>query len=268
MTENNREKIEDKIIDGNLENIKFRNKLFVRVGSKDRYFKNVDFSHTYFEHCYFRKCTFDNCNFNGCKFINSNFVGSSFPGSQFEYATFDKTIVDNDILYNNSPSSDNLTLKFARTLRVNYQALGDAESANKAIRIELRATKEHLYDAWKSNKAYYRQKYSGWKRIGMFFSWFYFKIQEFIWGNGEIPWYLLRTGLLIWLGMTAIDGIVFKDTLNIKDYWVSFIEMPAIFFGIEKPKDYSNLYLSSITLYRLIGFALFMSIILKRFNRR
>jgi len=49
---------------------------------------------------------------------------------------------------------------------------------------------------------------------------------------------------------------------------VSFTEMPAVFFGLEKPKDYSNIYLSSITIYRLVGFALFMSIILKRFNRR
>ena len=268
MEESNRERFEDKIIDSNLDNNQFHNKLFVRVGAKDKHFKNVDFSHTYFEHSYFRNCTFDNCNFNGCKFINSNFIGSSFPGSQFEYSSFDKTIIDNDILSNNCPSNDNLSLKFARSLRINYQGLGDAESANKAIKIELLSTKKHLCDSWKSNKVYYRKKYTGLKRYEMFFKWFDFKFQEFIWGNGEMPWYLLRTGLLIWLGMTFTDGILFKNSYNLKDYWESFIEMPAVFLGNTKPETYTDFYLSLITIIRLIGIALFMSIIIKRFNRR
>ena len=52
-------------------------------------------------------------------------------------------------------------MKFARTLRMNYQQLGFAESVNKAIQIELQATEIHLYKAWRSNEAYYRKKYAG-----------------------------------------------------------------------------------------------------------
>lgn len=268
MEKSNREKIEDQIINENIENISFHNKLLIRIGAKDKHFKNINFGHTYFEHCYFRNCTFENCNFNGCKFINSNLTGSSFPGCQFEYSFFDKTLIDNDILSNNCPSLDNLTLKFARTLRTNYQSLGDSESVNKAIKIELSATKVHLHDSWYSNKAYYRKKYSGWKRAKMCLKWLDFKIQEFVWGNGEMPWYLLRTGFFVWLLMTIVDGIVFKKSFNLLEYWNSFLVMPSVFLGIEKPINYSNLYLSLIALCRLIGIALFMSIILKRFNRR
>lgn len=268
MTDSHREKIEDKIIESDLNKSNFHNKIFLRIGSKGRTFSEVDFSHTYFEHCYFRKCVFNSCNFNGCKFINCNFTGSSFPGSEFDYAIFDKTIIENEILDNNCPSEDNLTLKFARALRINYQGIGDSESVNKAIRIELRATKIHLYDAWKSKKAYYRKKYHGWDRFKMFISWINFKFQELIWGNGENIWHLFRTGFFIWVAMTSIDVIYFKNPVLLTDYWESFAEAPTIFFGISSPVQYSKLYLSFIVLVRLIGFALFMSIILKRFNRR
>jgi hypothetical protein len=268
MTDNHREKIEDKIIESDLNKTSFHNKLLVRIGSKGKKFSEVDFSHTYFEHCYFRNCVFNSCNFNGCKFINCNFTGSSFPGSKFEYALFDKTIIENDILDNNCPSNENLTFKFARALRINYQGIGDSESVNKAIRIELKATKIHLYDSWKSKKAYYRSKYQGWDRLKMFISWINFKFQEFIWGNGENLWYLFRTGFFIWVAMTTLDVIYFKNPVLLTDYWKSFIEAPTIFFGVTSPEQYPKLYLSLIVLVRLVGFALFMSIILKRFNRR
>ena len=47
-------------------------------------------------------------------------------------------------------------MRFARTLRMNYQQLGDARAANKAIEIE--ATEIHLHKAWSSKQSYYRSK--------------------------------------------------------------------------------------------------------------
>jgi len=268
MTDSNRERIEDKIFESDQKDISFHNKLFIRIGSKGKTFSGINFSHTYFEHCYFRNCVFNSCDFNGCKFINCNFSGSSFPGSKFEYALFEKTIIDNDVLDNNCPSNENLILKFARTLRMNYQSIGDSESVNKAIRFELKATKIHLYDSWNSNKAYYRNKYKGWERFKMFLAWLNFKFQEMMWGNGENPWYLLRTCLLVWVIMSVVDVCYFKNSILLSDYWESFTEVPAIFFGTSSPEKYSKLYLSMIVLIRLIGFSLFISILLKRFNKR
>lgn len=268
MNPSGRERFEDKIIDIDLDSNDYHNKHFIRVGSKKRTFKNVNFSHTYFENCYFRDITFDSCDFNGCKFINCNFQGSKFPGSKFDYATFEKTFIDSEILDYNCPSWNNVTLKFARSLRINYQGIGESESVNKAINIELKAIKEHLHESWKSKSTYYRTKYKGWNRIKMFFKWLWFKFQDFIWGNGENPIKLIRTGLILWIGFSLIDTFYFRDSNKVSEYFNSFIQTPSVFMGVKKPTEYSNFYITLITIIRFIGFALFTSIIIKRFNRR
>lgn len=268
MKESGREKIEDRIIDYDLDSNNFHHKHFVRVGCKDQNFKKVAFNHSYFENCYFRNITFDSCDFNGCKFVNCNFLGSTFPGTKFDYATFEKTYIDSEILDTNCPSYNNLILKFARTLRVNFQGIGESESVNKAIRIELRATKEHLFESWNSKKAYYRNKYKGIDRVKMFIKWSYFKTQDFIWGNGESPFKLIRTGFFCWLSISIIDTLLFKNPNLLSDYSNSFFDTPSIFMGIKKPINYPNFYLTFITILRFIGFSLFTSIIIKRYNRR
>ena len=116
-----------------------------------------------------------------CKFL----TGLKFTGCKFDYANFERTIIEGDVLDNCCPGWDNLKLKFARTLRVNFQQLGDSELANKAIKVELDATEIHLKKSWHSNESYYRKKYCGWKRVGKFFEWLKFQILDFIWENGE-----------------------------------------------------------------------------------
>lgn len=268
MIESGREKIEDKIFNTDLTAENLHNKYFIRVGSKYKTFDKVNFSHSYFENCYFRNIKFDTCDFNGCKFINCNFQGSSFPGSKFDYATFDKTFIDSEILDNNCSSYNNLTLKFARTLRMNYQGIGDAESVNKAIKIELKATERHLYEAWKSKAVYYRNKYKGWDRFRMFLEWLIFRTQDWVWGNGESPLKLFRTGLIFWVLISIIDTFFFKNPNSVSDYFSSFCSSPSIFMGIDKPQNYPDLYLTFIAIVRFIGFALFTSMLIKRFNRR
>jgi hypothetical protein len=268
MKESGRVKIEDKIIDSDMDSINFNHVYFIRIGSKNQNFKKIAFCHSYFENCYFRNIVFDSCDFNGCKFINCNFQGSSFPGSTFEYATFEKTYIDSEILDNNSPSHNNLILKFARTLRVNYQGIGESEAVNKAIKIELNATKEHLYESWNSKKAYYRKKYKGIERFEMFLKWVSFKLLDIIWGNGESPIKLLRTSFIWLIAISFIDTIFFKNYNLLPDYFDSILSTPSIFMGINKPHSYPELYLSIITVSRFIGFALFTSIIIKRYSRR
>ena len=271
MIESGRKKIEDKIFSESISNEEYHNHLFIRIGSKKKTFENIDFSHTYFEHCYFKNCFFNSCNFTGCKFTNSNFSGSSFSGCKFEYAQFDKTLVDDDIL-DNCPGYDNLKLKFARMLRINFQSLGNADAANKAIQIELKATEIHLKKEWTSNEAYYNKKYQNIKRVSSFFEWSFFILFQFIWGNGESLVKLLRMGFIIWCVMALIDSLYFRDFININTFWdslcSSFWRMPEIFFNIENPQEYSKLYLSAIVALRLVGFGLFMSILIKRFNKR
>ena len=61
---------------------------------------------------------------------------------------------------------------------MNYQQLGDAKSANKAIGVELQATKQHLSKACWSKERYYRNKYKGWRRFWVSLEFFEFNSQK------------------------------------------------------------------------------------------
>lgn len=221
-----------------------------------------------FEVCYLRGCVFDSCDFTGCRFSGSNFHGSTFSGCKFDYAWFERTLIDDSILNTGCPGPENLKLKFARTLRMNYQQIGDAQSANKAIKIELEATQLHLYKAWRSAESYYRKNYTGWNRLKVFGQWLNFRTLDIVWGNGESPWKLLRTAGIV-VGAVSIIHATFFDDWRLVDNYISAIrKAPQVFFGTVTPATYPTWYLTIIMVTRLIMFGFFMSIVIKRFNRR
>lgn len=268
LTDSNRIHQVDKKFDDDVSNSKFLNHLFLRLVAKDKKFTNVDFKYSIFDTCYLRGCKFDSCDFTGCRFVGTSLHGAKFSSCKFDYSTFERTFVDSYILDTECPGHENLKMRFARTLRMNYQQLGDSESANKAIGIELQATEIHLHKTWHSNESYYRRKYTGLKRFEAFLEWSRFKFLDFIWGNGESPLKLLRAALIIFLTMSLIDVWKFKDPQRIGSYLQSFIEAPQVFLGTLSPSYYSSLYLTVVLFIRLVAFGFFMSIIIKRFNRR
>jgi len=250
-------------------NTSFRNYFFQRLVAKEVRFEDVDFTYTIFDMCYLRKCKFMNCDFTGCRFVASSLYGSSFEGCVFDYSIFERTLVDGDILNVAFPGHENLKLKFARTLRMNFQSLGDSDSTNKAIKMELAATMEHLWKCWHSSESYYRQKYSGWKRVETFLSWVNFKLWDYVWGNGESLWKLGRAIAVLLLIVTVTDvHLMSKDGLMLPSYMDSLWHAPAVFFGIKSPAEYPEIYLAFILAARLLAVGLFLSIIIKRFNRR
>jgi hypothetical protein len=72
--------------------------------------------------------------------VNTQFSGAKFSGCKFDYATFEKTLIDARVLDTECPGLENLKMRFARSLRTNFQQLGDADAVNKAMRVELSAT--------------------------------------------------------------------------------------------------------------------------------
>ncbi|MBT0338968.1 pentapeptide repeat-containing protein [Morganella morganii] len=268
IQDSGREKLSDKRFDSEVVRKTFVKKLFERLVALNIEFKNVNFSYCIFDAAYIRKCSFQDCNFTGCRFLNCNLIGSSFSGCKFDYATFDKTYIDNDILESGCPGPDNLRLKFARSLRLNYQQIGDSKSANKAIAIELQATGEHLHKAWKSKESYYRKKYKGFDRFKMFGEWVEFKALDLIWGNGESALKLFRAVIVI-LCIIALHHVLdYGDPKLLSSYFDALAISPQIFLGILHPPQYSASFLTIVILVRLIMFGFFMSIIIKRFNRR
>ena len=263
-----RKTLTDQSIIDNMTGEQFTNKLFIRLVSKDKTFRKVDFKYCIFDQAYLRKCKFIDCDFTGAKFQNSNLLGSTFEGCKFAYSSFDKTLIDDNILQKSCPSEENLKIKFARALRVNFQQLGDAKSANIAISIELQATEEHLYKSWHSNEFYYRRKYTGLERIKAFIEWLNFKILDYTWGNGESTWKLIRSVSIILIFITVWDTAKYGKIDSLSSYFSSLIISPQILFGVIEPLHYSKAYLTLIYVIRLILFGFFMSIIIKRFNRR
>lgn len=268
LSESNRRDATDKKFDSNVTDCKFLNYLFVRLVAKKRHFTNVDFRFSIFDTCYLRDCTFDSCDFTGCRFVGTNLHGSCFSGCKFDYANFERTIVDSGILASECSPHENLKMRFARTLRMNFQQIGDAKAVNIAIGVELQATGIHLHKCWNSSESYYRKKYMKWKRVRVFLEWLEFKVLDFTWGNGESTVKLLRAITVLLALVTINDALVFRDPVLLKSYAEAMVEAPQIFVGTLVPTHYSAAYLTTIVFFRLVTFGFLMSIIIKRFNRR
>lgn len=267
LTDSGRREQKDRKFSADVQGGAFTNFLFVRLVAKGRRFTNVDFRYAIFDSCYLRACSFDQCDFTGCRFLNSNLHQSTFSGCKFDYAVFERTLVSSEVLDNSCPGPENLKQRLARTLRMNFQQLGDSVAVNKAIHVELEATESHLRKAWNSRESYYRSKYKGWDRFRSFLQWCEFRLLDFIWGNGESTWKLLRTVVVILFLVALVDLIRFRDYSKPGDYTTALCVAPQLLLGTEESKN-GGLYLAFLMTIRLIVFALFMSVVIKRFNRR
>lgn len=247
----------------------FKFKVFIRLNAKKITFKNVSFMHSILDSCYFNSCVFDSCDFTGCRFLGSNLHQSAFTGCTFDFATFERSQIDDDILVSEAPKEENLRMRFARTLRMNYQQIGDAKAVNKAISLELEATSIYLYKSWKSDETYYRKKYIGLiSGLIQFAKWLEFRVLDFIWGNGESILKLLRSIFLCVIVIATYNSNVFGNPLNIGFYWSSLKIAPAVFLGIISPPTFTVTALSVIAGTRFVSIALLTALLVKRFSRR
>lgn len=265
LPQSQRAELKDKYVPSDVKNSNWGNILFLRLVAKKRKFVSVDFTYAIFDNCYLRDSRFEECNFTGSKFVGCNLHGAVFDGCKFDYAIFERTIIDDAILDVGCPGAENLRMRFARTLRVNYQQIGDAEGANKAIRTELEATGTHLKKAWQSNESYYRRKYAGINRVKMFMRWVAFTALDRVWGNGESLWRLSQFVGVSLLGIAVLQ-LLFVDSAT--DVLGALAKSPQIFLGVDVPAQMPPSVQAAIVFLRLVTFGLFMAILVKRFNRR
>jgi hypothetical protein len=243
-------------------------KVFIRLSAKGRKFKNIDFKYNIFDNCYLRNCVFESCDFTGNKFKDTNFYGATFDGCKFDYSTFERTLISKDILRVCCPGWENVKMKFARSLRVNFQEIGDAVATNEAIKVELSAEGEYLLKSWKSNETYYRSRFKGFKRVQQFMKWLGFKALDLIWGNGESVFKLIRSIIILFLIITLYDVLKFRDIMNISCYGPAFLKAFHVFFNVYSPMEYGKSMLALIAFLRLVMMGFFLSIIIKYFDRR
>jgi len=271
LKKGNREVITDFYVPHSIEDEPndLRFKVFIRLNAKGITFRNVSFLHCVFDGCYVNNCVFDSCDFTGCKFLGSNFHQTAFKGCNFIFSTFERCQIDDDILVSEAPREENLRMRFARSLRANYQQGGDAKAANRAINVELEATSKYLYKSWKSKETYYAEKYPGFiKSSTQFFKWIEFWILHFVWGNGESILKFARTIVIVLLLISIYDTCTNGNPLNLSEYWVNFTKSPSVFLGVSKANGFSINALSIITVTKFISFALLTTLLVKRFARR
>ncbi|WP_250476117.1 MULTISPECIES: pentapeptide repeat-containing protein [unclassified Caballeronia] len=270
LQKGNREVITDHYFAANVEKEakRFRYKVFVRLNAKEIAFKRVSFEHCVFDGCYLNTCVFDTCDFTGCRFIGSNFHQTAFIGCKFDYATFERCHIDHDILRSEAPRAENLRMRFARSLRMNYQQVGDAKAVNQAISLELQATSTYLLKSWSSKESYYQKKFGGWKRFPQLVKWADFWILDFIWGNGESVWNLLRTIMLVLVLVAVYDTARNGSLLHVDDILTALCNAPGEFLGIIPPRNFSPLFLDCIVASRFVTIALLTAMLVKRFGRR
>ncbi len=271
LKKGNREQIVDYYVAKNLnaENADFSYKILTRLNAAKRTtFNKVSFVHAVFDGCYFNQCLFDSCDFTGARFVGCNFHQTSFAGCKFAYATFERCQIDDDILSKEAPLEDNLRMRFARTLRMNYQQIGDAKAVNRAISFELQATESYLYKSWASGETYYREKYRGVVIARQLWRWVCFRILDFVWGNGESTRKLLRSFLLAFVIIGLSEGATGANPWDAHAYLLGLQHAPAIFFGVAGAGSFGPTAASIITAARLVGMALLTAILIKRLGRR
>lgn len=118
-------------------------------------------------------------------------------------------------------------------------------------------------------KSYYRSHHSGaLLRTLAFLEWLKFKTLDFVWGNGENLFRLIRSVFIVVALMTILDVVIDGDPGQVQSYFVSLWRSFEIFFGTLTPNDYWKGYLALITCVRLVAVGFFLSIIIKKFSRR
>lgn len=238
----------------------FKYKHFVNLSSKDKVYEQVDFSYSILDNAYFRDCTFNNCKFVGTIIKNSNFKGAKFKNCNFDYCFFEKTQISINILYENSPQRENIKSSFARNLRTNFQQLGDSRNVNRAILIELEASREHLKKICYDHSSHYRDKYTGWLRVKGFKDYYTFIFFDCIWGNGESLWKLVRTFILM-VGLISFVDYYYNDQIH-------FIRGFNLLLGTTLIKEIPETWNSIFLLLRLLMMSLLTALIIKRISRR
>lgn len=252
----------------------FRNSIYIRVSHSGEkiVIKDLSFEHSYFNNCKLRNIHFDNCSFVNCYFYNCDFSKSSFSNCDFRYSMFKGTLVNADI-FNTAPRENNLLMKFSNNLRINYRDLGDKSGEDLAIQYELQANEDYLYDSWNSDNHYYRKKYQGFERFKKLIEWCGFKLNKFIWGNGESFNRLMLSTLITLISLGVISSLIGNDSWSAKKLFSIILGVFSYFVGGLDNSEATCIIQNEIIkhiiiILRAVFFGLFVSILIKKYSKR
>lgn len=232
-----------------------------RVFAVEIKFEKVSFKQCDLTSCYFRRCTFEDCDFTGAIMRDCNFAKSVFTNCDFRYSHWEKTHVEQAVLDTGLPSEFNLARDFVRSLRVNYNQIGNQEAVNKAASIEVGLTGKHLWHASTSKESYYRSKYKGLAHGKAIIQFFWWSILQLLWANGENPWHLVLWAVVLPICFSFLN---YPSTYFLENLQTAY----SVFLGLPHPQATSIFYSAPLTVARYIIFSLFVALLIRRYSRR
>lgn len=158
---------------------------FLRVGAKNASFKRSSLTQCLFEDAYLRNATFTDVHLTGSTFRNCNLEKANFQGCDLRYCTFQATHLDRDEVIGNLPVEPNLKRDLTRNLRKNFESIGDKESADIFLDIEIEAHEQELLGIFRRKTAYYRSHYSSMDQVFAGLKYLSSKFSGLVWGYGH-----------------------------------------------------------------------------------
>jgi hypothetical protein len=177
---------------------------FLRIGVKNAAFEKSSLTQCLFEDTYLRNARFSDVRLTGSTFRNCNLEKASFQGCDLRYCTFQATRLDRDEIIGNLPVEPNLKRDLARNLRKNFEALGDQESADVLLKLEIEAHELELLATFRRNTAYYQSRYNGVDQMRAGLKYFKSKFSGIIWGYGRLVHRLVASYIILSLVFALI----------------------------------------------------------------
>lgn len=177
---------------------------FCRLGLRDAKVQNSSLTQCHFQDCYLRKAHFVNARLTGSTFRRCNLEKATFRGCDLRFCTFEATRLHRDEVIGCLPVEPNLRRDLAQNLRKNFETLGDKESADVFLGIEIQAREQEFLATFHRKTEYYRSHYSpvdqakaGLKYIGS-------KVNGIVWGYGH----RVRRLIASYIALTLVFALI------------------------------------------------------------
>jgi hypothetical protein len=261
-----------------IENVKLKFSSLVRLAMKGAKVKNGDFLQCVFDEVYARHALFENVNFSGSYFKNCNFSNSTFYHCDLSFCKFEKCDLPYKSIMSCLPSEPNIRRELARSLKVNYQGLGNKKIADIFLDIEIEANEQELMAIFKSSETYYKQRYDWGQRFSSLFEWGWLKAAGLVWGYGHrilrliISYLVLMSSLSILL---ALSHSSFKEVSTGITKSLTYSESFIVVYGesIKYPYDFSaigtfaHVIIFIVRLFGIIYLGLFGATLYRRISK-
>ncbi|MFQ2892872.1 pentapeptide repeat-containing protein [Aeromonas caviae] len=258
------------------ENTNYSGRILLDVGGKNIIFDSCDFSYAVIERGYFHQATFKNCKFIGTRFISCNFRSTKIEMCDFRYATFIGTVIPINEISSNFPYEPNQRRDLIQSLRANAISIGDYQTNNDLLSLELKATTQHHLNIVKRPHSYYLRKYTGIDRIKSLLKYLGLKFEDLVWGYGLSPQRLIifalsiitvTAAILSWQEISLDSSMYEIYSLFTNNFANSLFALLDLALVPSDSVNKHNVIFACIVIFRVTILGLLVSVLYRRYAR-